>query len=303
MKFSQKAFGGAVTHNKKVYLVPQAFQLNPIYYRKSVFDSLELKPPKTWQDLLHLCDTIYSKGLIPFTISARGWPPPVARWFTIFNLRLNGFEFHKNLMTGKESWEDPRVRNVFEHWKQLFEHHAFAEGSEDNSWNTGSREFYSKKAVMYNIGEWIFENPQNEELLNDVDFFTVPVLNENVDSAEIFHLYGSMLLKKGRTNSLSYDLLKFAAGLDSQLSNLKTLKTRTPSNKLAYGLMSALQKKQYDYIENVSHLVPLFEFSPEPEFVQFALGKFLEFWEDQSTIDEIMSSLEEKRKEYFEKGD
>ena len=293
----------AITHNDKKYLVPQAFQFNPIYYRKSVFDSLGIKPPRTWDDLLTICDKIHQSGLIPFTISAKGWPPPVARWFTILNLRINGLEFHKALMNGDEAWTDKRVKSVFEHWKQLFDHHAFAKGSEQNSWNMGSQEFYSGKAVMYNIGEWIFENSNKDEIINDVDFFTIPVINETVENAEIFHLYGTMLLKKGEKKELPNEFLKFVASKESQKHNLSMLQTRTPSNIELYNELSELQKKQYDYIKNVKHLVPLFEFNSHQEFIEFTLEKFLEFWKDQSQIDKILIEIEQKKVQFFSTND
>jgi len=289
----------AITHNGKKYLVPQAFQFNPIYYRKSVFDSLGISPPTSWNDLLTICDKIHQTGLIPFTISAKGWPPPVARWFTILNLRINGFEFHKALINGEEAWTDKRVKSVFEHWKQLFDHHAFAKGSENNSWTKGSQEFYSGKAVMYNIGEWIFENPDKDKIINDVDFFTIPIIDEAVESAEIFHLYGTLLLNKGEKKTQPNEFLKFVANKESQRHNHNMLKTRTPCNIELYDELSGLQKKQYDYIKNVEHLVPLFEFNSHPEFIEFALEKFLEFWKDQTHIDKILSELEQKKVKIF----
>lgn len=289
----------AVSLNKVPYMVPQAFQFNPIYFRKSVFDSLGLKPPTSWQGLLSLCDQIHEAGFIPFTISAKGWPPPVARWFTIINLRVNGFEFHRQLMLGKISWTDDRVKEVFDHWKQLFDHHAFAKGSENNSWTTGSNEFYSGKAVMYNIGEWIFESPNRQSLLNDIDFFTVPMFNNSADRAEIFHLYGTMMMKKGKDNIHGQAFLKFAASGESQEHNLKMLESRTPSNQNIYAQCSPLQKKQFDYIKDVKHLVPLFELNAPVPFVEFALAKFLEFWGDQSTIDKILKEIEDKRIQFY----
>ncbi len=298
-KIFPKSIEKAVTYQGKKYLIPQAFQFNPIYYRKSIFDSLSLSPPKSWEELLSLCDKIHNAGMTPFTISAKGWPPPVARWFTILNLRLNGFDFHHNLMNGHEEWTDNRVKNVFIHWKQLFDHHAFAEGSENNNWSAGSTEFYSGKAVMYNIGEWIFENPNKNQLLDDIDFFTIPTLNKNVASAEIFHLYGTMLLKPGQGNKQAKEFLKFVASKESQGHNHTMLETRTPSNMELYDQLSPLQKKQYDYIREVEHLVPLFEFSPQPEFIEFALGQFLDFWADQSDIDKILNELENKRRSVF----
>lgn len=39
--------------------------------------------------------------------------------FDILNLRLNGYDFHIDLLSGKEKWTDPRVIGVFEAWWKL----------------------------------------------------------------------------------------------------------------------------------------------------------------------------------------
>ena len=35
--------------------------------------------------------------------------------FDILNMRINGYQFHVDLMAGKEKWTDPKVKAVFEH--------------------------------------------------------------------------------------------------------------------------------------------------------------------------------------------
>ena len=46
-------------------------------------------------------------------------------WFTHINQRLNGPDFHEQLMRGEVSYTDPRVRSVFDHYAQLFEAQLF----------------------------------------------------------------------------------------------------------------------------------------------------------------------------------
>ena len=43
-----------------------------------------------------------------------GWP--AMGTFDILNMRMNGYEFHIDLMAGKEKWTDPKVKAVFEKW-------------------------------------------------------------------------------------------------------------------------------------------------------------------------------------------
>ena len=55
-------------------------------------------------------------GLTPFAFANDGnWP--AMGTFDQLNFRLNGYQFHVDLMAGKESWTDERVKNVFTTWE------------------------------------------------------------------------------------------------------------------------------------------------------------------------------------------
>ena len=181
-----ESFKLMASYEGRQYFVPQAFQFNPIWYRKDIFEAHGWRPPQTWDALLQLCDKIRAAGYVPFTVGAADWPPPVARWFTILNLRLNGPEFHEQVMLGNIVYTDPRIMDVFNHWHQLFEHHAFDDSSGWNTYGKGLRDIITGKALMYNLGEWIFESipDSTPEVL---DFFPVPVINPEVTPAEIVH--------------------------------------------------------------------------------------------------------------------
>ena len=52
-------------------------------------------------------------GLVPIAFGDKdGWP--AMGTFDILNLRMNGYDFHVDLMAGKEKWTDPKVKAVFQ---------------------------------------------------------------------------------------------------------------------------------------------------------------------------------------------
>ena len=56
-----------------------------------------------------------AKGIVPFAFGNDGrWP--AMGTFDQLNFRMNGYQFHMDLMAGKESWTDDRVKNVFTEW-------------------------------------------------------------------------------------------------------------------------------------------------------------------------------------------
>ena len=86
-------------------------------------------------------------GLIPFACANDGkWP--VMGTFDIFNLRLNGYEFHVDLMAGKEDWTTDKVKNVFSTWTELLPYHQ--ENANGRTWQEaahGARD--ARKTGMY----------------------------------------------------------------------------------------------------------------------------------------------------------
>ena len=97
------------------YFVPQAIQWNGIFYRIDVMEEARVEPPTTWAELLVVCDALNEQGITPFVIPASTqWPPPMGFWFTHINLRLNGPDFHEQLMNGEVAYTDGRVKAVFD---------------------------------------------------------------------------------------------------------------------------------------------------------------------------------------------
>ena len=72
--------------------------------------------PTTFEEFVALAAKMQADGLVPLAFADKdGWP--AMGTFDILNMRLNGYQFHVDLMAGKEKWTDPRVTAVFETWK------------------------------------------------------------------------------------------------------------------------------------------------------------------------------------------
>ena len=74
-------------------------------------------------------------GLSPIGFADKdGWP--AMGTFDQLNMRLNGYDFHINLMAYKESWTDPKVKAVFDLWKGLL---PLAPGGRQRAYLAGGR--------------------------------------------------------------------------------------------------------------------------------------------------------------------
>jgi multiple sugar transport system substrate-binding protein len=106
----------------KQYFVPWTYYNWGIFYRKSLFEENGWTAPTTMEELATLATAMQGMNITPFAFGNDGrWP--AMGTFDQLNFRLNGYQFHVDLMAGKESWTDDRVKAVFAAWTDLLPLH------------------------------------------------------------------------------------------------------------------------------------------------------------------------------------
>ena len=100
----------------KVYGIPVDYYPWAVFYRKSVFADKKLHDPRRRGTTSRPCARkMQTDGLTPIAFGDKdGWP--AMGTFDILNLRINGYQFHVDLMAGKEKWTDAKVTTVFQKW-------------------------------------------------------------------------------------------------------------------------------------------------------------------------------------------
>src|SRR5919107_2451040 len=138
----------------KQYFVPQSYYPWAVFYRKSLWQQRGYEPPKTLDEFTALARKMKADGVIPIAFADKdGWP--AMGTFDILNLRTNGYDFHISLMAGKESWTDPRVKQVFDTWRGLLEHHQ--PGANGRTWQEAAQSLAAKQTGMYVLGSFVNE--------------------------------------------------------------------------------------------------------------------------------------------------
>jgi multiple sugar transport system substrate-binding protein len=172
---------GSTGDDGKQYFVPIYLYPWAVFYRKSVFQQKGYEIPTTFEQLKTLATKIQSDGLIPFAFGDKdGWP--AMGTFDILNLRLNGYQFHVDLMAGKEKWTDPKVKTVFDTFKEILPFHQ--EGAAGRIWQDASTTLLQKKAAMYFHGMFTSQQFQaaGQADLDDLDFFPYPTFGTQYDA-------------------------------------------------------------------------------------------------------------------------
>ena len=129
--------------------------------------------PKTLDEFTALAAKMKSDGLVPIAFADKdGWP--AMGTFDYLNMRVNGYDFHISLMAGKESWTDPKVKQVFDTWRGLLPHHQ--PGANGRTWQEAAQSLQQKKTGMYLLGMFVAQQfPETD--LDDLDFFAFPEID------------------------------------------------------------------------------------------------------------------------------
>jgi multiple sugar transport system substrate-binding protein len=136
----------------KHYFVPLYTYPWALFYRKSVFQEKGYEVPTKWDDFVALCKQMKEDGLVPIAFGDKdAWP--AMGTFDQINFRANGYDFHAELMAGRASWTDAKVRKTFDLWAEILPFHQ--EGAVGRTWQDAAQTLASKKAGMYLLGTFV----------------------------------------------------------------------------------------------------------------------------------------------------
>ena len=148
-----KSTSTSMTIDGKKWGVPYTYYQWGIYYRADIFKEKGIEPPKTWAELIAACEKLKAAGITPFAIGTKAlWP--TGGWFDYLDLRINGYEFHMDLTSGKVPYTDPKVKAVFEKWAELVKPGYFMANHAALDWQDAMPQFVQGKAAMYLMGNF-----------------------------------------------------------------------------------------------------------------------------------------------------
>lgn len=293
-----KAFRSISFVDGKAYFLPNNWYWWSIFYRKSIFDKYNLEEPKTWEEFLNVCEILKSKGIIPITIGTKyRWT--AAAWFDYLNMRVNGPEFHIRLMEGKEKYNDPRVKKVFEYWRQLLDKGYFVDNAASYSWQEGVRFLVKGEAAMYLMGQFILDAVP-EEVAEDLDFFRFPIIDKNVPIGEDTPTDGYMIPKKAKHPELAKEFLKFLASKEGQMIFIEKTGRIGVNKDIPMDAYPLLTQKGVKMIQETDALAQFYDRDTPPTMADKGMNAFMEFWAYPDRIDQILDVLERQRQAIFE---
>ncbi|MGA6225606.1 ABC transporter substrate-binding protein [Streptomyces umbrinus] len=244
------------TSGKKVF-VPATYYWWGMFYRKSNFAKWGVSEPKSWDDFLDLCDKLKSKGVDPIGLGAGGNTAWVASaWFDYLDIRINGAEYHRELLAGKHRFDDPEVRKVFDRWQEVLPY--FDPNGDAVPFQDATTALLNGRTGMMLIGTF-FADAAPKDALDDIDFFRFPVIDPKIPLAEEAPVDGYFASARTGRREQVVDLLSYLATAESQEIYIKgSSGTVLPCNPKAKDAGTALVKKGRAHVEEAAEITQFF---------------------------------------------
>ncbi len=282
----------------KQYFIPFTYYPWAVFYRKSVWREKGYTPPATLDEFTALARKMKTDGLIPIAFADKdGWP--AMGTFDILNMRTNGYDFHVSLMAGKESWTDPRVKQVFDTWRGLMEFHQPA--ALGRTWQEAGQSLAQKKTGMYLLGMFVAQQfPEADR--DDLDFFTFPEINPayGTDSIDA-PIDGYMISAKAKNVEGAKALLKhFAQPASQNIATGLDPGTLAASSQADTSGYSALQKRGAELVSKTTHIAQFLDRDTRPDFASTVMIPSLQsFVGEPDEIDSLLKSIEQQKANIF----
>ena len=237
-------------------------------------------------------EKLKAAGITPVTIGTKNlWP--AAGWFDFMNLRVNGVEFHADLMGGKVKYTDARVKKVFDIWAELVKSDFFIENHPAYSFQEALPFMNQGKAAMYLLAPFIV-SMFPEDVRKQVEWFPFPVIDEKVAIYEDAPTDSFHIPVNAKNKEDARLFLKFAAQADVQTKTAATL-DMLPPNVNASVKDDRFAKGGFAQLGKASGIMQFYDRDTDPALAKVGMQGFQEFMQNPGRIDKILERIEAER--------
>jgi multiple sugar transport system substrate-binding protein len=270
--FTPGLVGAVSGDDGRVYGIPVDSYPWAMFYRKSVWAAHGYEVPTTWDQLLALCARMKQDKLTPIAFGDMdGWP--AMGTFDMLNLRLNGYQFHMDLLAGKEHWTDPRVTSVFKEWAKLVPYYTNGYGAV--TWQHACDTLTRGQAGMYHMGLFITGEVTtiDKSVLDDIDFFEFPYFGNEFDTERAVEAPTDIWVMPARSLNLGADLdnarafLEFWAQGSTQLLMYNSQPSFIPTaSDVDVSKLDRLSAKSVQMTSRAQRITQFFDRDTRPDF-------------------------------------
>lgn len=285
------AIKATMSRDGEIWGVPYTYYQWGVYYRKDIFDILNLEEPKTWDELLAACGPMKENGVTPFTIGTKFlWT--AAGVFDYINLRTNGYDVHNDLTAGKIKYTDPRIVKTMENWKQLIDECGFVDNHASMSWQDAIAPFANGDAAMYVMGNFSVDGYKNAGLTDEqIDYFQFPEITPGLPRAEEAPADAFFIPTNAKNKEDARKFLAFVARPDVQTQWNATMGQLPINSKASVGDDKFLQEG-FATLSTATGLAQFYDRDAPAAMAKAGMEGFQKFMLDTSTMMEVLERLD-----------
>ncbi len=287
-----------MSRDGKIWGVPYSYYQWGIYYRKDIFDLLELEEPQTWDELLAACGKMKANGVTPFTIGTKFlWT--AAGVFDYLNLRTNGYDVHNALTAGEIKYTDDRIRATFANWETLINECGFVDNHASMSWQDAIAPFANGDAAMYVMGNFSVDGYKNAGLTEDqIDFMPFPTIDPAIPRAEEAPADAFFIPTNAKNVEDAKKFLAFVARPDVQTQWNMTI-GQLPINSKADISDDKFIQEGFALLNSAEGLAQFYDRDAPAAMAKAGMEGFQEFMLDPSKLDAILERLDAVQLEVY----
>lgn len=297
----------------KQYYLPFGFGWVGFYYNKQIFADYNLQAPQTWEEFLQVCETLVLAGETPLSLA--GAEPWVSHeWFEYLNLRVNGPEFHRRLVEGKESFIDSRVVDVLERWQSLFDLGYFPEDAKyvqslealTNIARGQKMEISASSKAVMTLSDAYNASQLPAPFMQQLGFFRFPIIDPSLPVAETIDAFGYVIPVGADNPSHAIAFLHDLGSAKSQIlvahqglfSDVTYAPVRSDVEKAG---MRADQLAAMEMVDSADETMP-FLWLALPDSTWGAMQYYFTRFVAERDVDTFIEKLEEVRLDGIKKG-
>lgn len=280
------------------YFVPTQYYAWAVWYKPSLFQELGVDPPTTWDKFLGVIDTVADAGKAPIAIGTQ-MPWTAAAWFDYLNMRVNGPEFHIDLMDGKEAYNSDSVKDTFGRWRELLDKQAFLPQPEAYAWQDAVTPLLKDDAAMYLMGRFIYDEVP-DDMQDDLDFFQFPIIDEGVGVGEDAPTDGYFAAAKAPNPDGAKALLSWFGSAESQQWNVEQGGDPAVHKDVSLDNYDDVTRRTVEMLQGADYIAQFYDRDTHPDMAERGMSAFVEFWNNPDDLDGILDRLDEERKRVFD---
>lgn len=283
----------ALAVNGKACMVPMTRHYVALFYNPRVFAEAGLEPPRSWDDLLLVVDTLRQRGLVPIALGARNqWPAQF--WFDYILLRGAPATVREDLVAGRLSYASAPVRQALERWATLVERGAFNKDLAIQDWDQAMQMVLDGQAGMTLMGSWVlgYCSSRNAVYSEDYDFCAFPVLDPAVPTVSLGPIDGVVLAKGARSPQAAMQVLARLADPQVQESFNIQAGSIPPNQQVSLQKFPPAQQRIAAEIAASAGWAFNYDLSTPPHHASAGLQMFMDFLANPERVDELCRDLD-----------